>query len=145
MSRPTYDPDTAFTAIIEVARGPYVWLVPTTSPAQTMPEFLSLARRSPAKLNFASPGVASVHHLATETMLRKAGVTMTHVPYSTGKIYSGILGGDIDGMFESMPSPLPHLRVYGVDGKLRYILMNNQALETGAKALEVLAEAGATP
>jgi thiol-disulfide isomerase/thioredoxin len=37
--------------------------------------------------------------------------------------------------------PLPHLRVYGADGQLRYILMNNEALTTGEKALEVLAEA----
>jgi len=42
--------------------------------------------------------------------------------------------------------PLPHLRVYDTHGKLRYVLLNNNALETGEKALEVLREdTGATP
>jgi thiol-disulfide isomerase/thioredoxin len=42
--------------------------------------------------------------------------------------------------------PLPHLRVYDTRGKLRYVLLNNNALETGEKALEVLREdLGATP
>ena len=41
MKTPPYDPATAFSPIVEVARGPYVWLVRSDAPARTMPEFVA--------------------------------------------------------------------------------------------------------
>lgn len=114
-THPPYDPTKMFTPIIEVARGPYLWLVPATSPARSLAEFIALAKKEPGKLNYGTPGIASVHHLATETFARSVGIQMTHVPFGTAGLYAGILGGQIDAMFESMPGPLPHIRA----GKLR--------------------------
>jgi tripartite-type tricarboxylate transporter receptor subunit TctC len=128
MVRPPYDPSTAFTPIVEVARGPYLWLVPSRSPARSISEFLTLARSNPGKLNFGSPGIGSVHHLATEALERSAGIRMTHVPYSTGGLYTGMLAGQVDGMFDSMPTPLAYIR----DGKLRALGV------TGSKRLAAL-------
>ena len=123
MKNPPYDPVTAFTPIIEVARGPYVWLVRADAPARSMAEFVAWAKSNPGKLNYASPGNGSVHHLATEMLKRAAGIDIVHIPYSGG-LYVALLGGQVDAMFESMPGPMPHLsagklRALGVTGPRR--------------------------
>lgn len=127
MKTPPYDPRDAFVPIIEVARGPYLWLVRSDAPAKSMFEFIAWAKTNPGKLNYASPGLGSVHHLATEMLKRAAGIDIVHVPY-TGGLYTAILAGQVDAMFESMPGPLPHLG----SGKLRALAV------TGSRRLPML-------
>lgn len=128
MVDPPYDPTTAFTPIVEVARGPYLWLVPAGSDARTMRQFIAQARAAPGKLNVGTPGIASVHHFATETMAHSVGIVITHVPYATGGLYQGILSGQVDAMFESMPGPMPYINA----GQLRALAV------TGDKRLPLL-------
>ena len=127
MAPPPYDPAQAFTPIVEVARGPYVWIVRADSSATSLAGFIDSTRAAPGKLNYASPGIGSVHHLATEMFKQAAGIHMVHIPYKTG-LYAGLLAGDVQAMFESMPSPLPHLRA----GKIRILGV------TGARRLAIL-------
>lgn len=127
MASPPYDAMTAFTPIVEVARGPYVWLVRADAPPKNLAEFIDWSRGKPGGLNYASPGIGSVHHLATEMFMQAAGLEMVHVPYKTA-LYAGLLAGDVQAMFESMPGPLPHLQA----GKVRILGV------TGAKRLAIL-------
>ena len=129
MKNPPYDPVTAFTPIVEVARGPYVWMVKPSVPANNLKEFIAWAKANPGKVNYGSPGQGSVHHLAGELFKRAAGIEMLHVPYKGGTTaYAALLGGEIDGMFDLMPSPLPHI----AGGKIRALGV------TGSKRLQVL-------
>jgi tripartite-type tricarboxylate transporter receptor subunit TctC len=131
MKTPPYDPATAFTPIIEVARGPYLWLVKPAVPARSLQEFVAWAKANPGKVNYGSPGQGSVHHLAGEMYKRIAGIEMTHVPYKGGTTaYTALLGGEIDAMFDSMPAPLPHIAA----GKMRALGV------TGSKRLPALPE-----
>ena len=129
MKAPPYDPVKAFTPIVEVARGPYLWLVRSDAPAATMTEFVAWAKSQPGKLNYASPGPGSVHHLAGEMLARASGVQMVHVPYRSS-LYTPLLAGDVQAMFESLPGPLPHLesgklRALGVSGPKRLARLPN--------------------
>ena len=125
MKNPPYDPATAFSPIIEVARGPYIWMVKPSVPAKNLAEFIAWAKANPGKVNYGSPGQGSVHHLASELFKRAAGIEMLHVPYKGGTTaYTALLGGEIDAMFDSMPTPLPHIaggkiRALGVTGSKR--------------------------
>lgn len=113
-ANPLYDPRD-FTPIAQVARGPYVWLVRADNPARTMQEFVAWVKERPGKVNFASPGIGSMHQLATLQLEQITGMQMLHVPYSASRMYDGLLSGQVDAMFESLPSPLPYLKA----GKLR--------------------------
>ena len=131
MKNPPYDPASAFSPIIEVARGPYIWMVKPAVPAKNLREFVAWAKANPGKVNYGSPGQGSVHHLAGELFKRAAGIEMLHVPYKGGTTaYTALLGGEIDAMFDSMPAPLPHIAA----GKIRALGV------TGPKRLAVLPE-----
>ena len=114
MKTPPYDPSRAFTPIIEIARGPYIWLVRADAPAKSFQEFAAWAKGNPGKLNYGSPGQGSAHHLATEILKRSAGLDIVHVPYR-GVSFQALLGGEIQASFENMPSPLPLIE----SGKIR--------------------------
>jgi tripartite-type tricarboxylate transporter receptor subunit TctC len=128
MKTPPYDPSSAFTPVVEISRGPYVWLVRADHPASDMKQFLAWTGTA-GKANYASPGQGSVHHLATEMLKQKTGVAMTHVPYKGGAaLAAALLGGEVHGMFDSPSAHLGNIR----GGKLRALAV------TGDKRLAVL-------
>jgi tripartite-type tricarboxylate transporter receptor subunit TctC len=127
MKSPPYDAVKAFAPVAEVARGPYLWLVRSDAPARDMTEFVAWARRQPGKLNYASPGIGSAHHLATETLARATGVDLVHVPYRTA-MDPALLAGEVQAMFQSLPAPLAliesgKLRALAVSGPRRLALL----------------------
>ena len=139
MKNPPYDPATAFTPIIEIARGPYLWMVKPDVPATNLKEFIDWAKKNAGKVNYGSPGQGSVHHLAGEMFRRSAGLQMTHVPYKGGTTaYTALLGGEIDAMFDSMPAPMPHVQ----SGKIRAIGVTGPKRLAALPAVATLAEQG---
>ncbi len=127
MSPAPYDPIKAFAPIVEVARGPYAWIVRADAPARTLAEFIAWAQASPGSLNYASPGIGSVHHLATEMFKQSSAIDLLHVPYKGG-MYAALLAGEVHALFESLPSPLPYLqagkiRILGVTGPRRLAML----------------------
>jgi tripartite-type tricarboxylate transporter receptor subunit TctC len=60
---------------------PLLLLVPNSSPARSVAEFIAFARDNKGKVTFASPGVGTAPHLAGELFKQIAGIEMTHVPY----------------------------------------------------------------
>jgi tripartite-type tricarboxylate transporter receptor subunit TctC len=60
---------------------PLLLLVPTSSPAKSVKEFIAFAKQNKGHLTYASPGVGTAPHLAGEMLKQMAGIEMTHVPY----------------------------------------------------------------
>jgi tripartite-type tricarboxylate transporter receptor subunit TctC len=60
---------------------PLLIVVPNSSPAKSLAEFIGFARENRGKVTYASPGVGTTPHLAGELLKQIAGIEMTHVPY----------------------------------------------------------------
>jgi tripartite-type tricarboxylate transporter receptor subunit TctC len=97
-------------------RGPFVMVVLPSFPAKTVPEFIAYAKANPGVINFGSGGVGFATHVASELFKMLAGVNMVHVPYrGQGPAMTGLLGGQIQVLFDPVVSSLPNIR----GGRLR--------------------------
>jgi tripartite-type tricarboxylate transporter receptor subunit TctC len=111
-----YDAVADFTPIAHVGDAPSIMLVPNSSPAKTVQEWVAYARKNPGKLNYASSGNGTVVHLGTEYFKEQAGLFLVHIPYrGTALAIPDLVSGKVDVLFDSLPSGLPHVK----EGRLR--------------------------
>lgn len=111
-----YDAVADFTPIAHVGNAPSIMLVPTSSPAKSVKEWVEYARKNPGKLNYASSGNGTVVHLGTEYFKAQAGLFLVHIPYrGTALAIPDLVSGKLDVLFDSLPSGLPHVK----EGRLR--------------------------
>ncbi|MFM7505403.1 MAG: tripartite tricarboxylate transporter substrate binding protein [Rubrivivax sp.] len=98
-----------------IATTSVVLLVPASSPARSIDEFVALARSK--ALNVGNVGVGSLYHLMAERFSQQAGVKFTHVPYKGGgPLITDLVGGTVDAAFFPLAGPTPGMIK---DGKLR--------------------------
>ena len=112
-----YDAINGFAPISMVSASEMMISVNPNVPATNLKELIQFAQANPGKLNFGS-NVGSVLHLAGELFNDMAKTKIAHVPYkSSGQALTDLLGGQIQVMFDTIPSALPQVR----SGKLRAI------------------------
>ncbi len=110
--------------IATVMRAPYVLVINPSVPARPLSEFLSYAKANPGKITMASSGIGTGSHVAGELFQTTAGVTMLHVPYrGAAPALTDLLGGQVQVMFESIPSLIGHLQA----GRLRALAVTTAA------------------
>ena len=113
-----YDSTKAFVPVALTQSGSSPVVVRASLPVRSGRELVEYAKQNPGKLNFGSQGVGSVGHLAMELLSGKAGIRMTHVPYSgTGPALAALLGGQIDVVIADILTSRPHVQA----GTLRYV------------------------
>lgn len=78
---------------------------------RTAADLVAAARARPGRLNYASPGVGTPHHLSMELFKSTAGVFLTHIPYrGTAPAVTDLLGGQVDVAFLPIHVALPHVK-----------------------------------
>ena len=106
-----FDPANDFTAIGQIASVPMIVVVHPNLGPKTMAELVTLAKSKPGALNYASPGVGSLNHLAAILFERATGIKMTHVPYKSGAASTtAVLGQEAQLFFAGMPPAVPHVK-----------------------------------
>jgi tripartite-type tricarboxylate transporter receptor subunit TctC len=82
-------------------------VVPPSSSAKTVAEFIALAKSKPGKLNYGSGGVASLANLSAQAFRLAADIDYVHVPYKGAPdIVRGLLGNQVDVGFPTMPTAM---------------------------------------
>ncbi len=111
--------------VAAVMNSELVLVVPQRSPVNTLKDLIALAKAKPGTLNYGSSGLGSNYHMAGELIKNLAGIDVVHVPYkgSTGA-RADILSGQIDMMFDSIPTMAPtieegRVKALGTSGKVR--------------------------
>lgn len=115
-NRLTYDPVKDFTPIVHVGNAPNIMLVPNSSPAKNVKEWIAYAKANPGKLNYASSGNGTIIQLTTEYFKAETHLFVVHIPYKgTALSIPDLVSGKLDLLFDALPSGMPHVR----DGRLR--------------------------
>jgi tripartite-type tricarboxylate transporter receptor subunit TctC len=132
-----YDPIADFAPVVLIAGYPLVMVVPNSSPAHSVSEFIAYAKTK--HLTYASSGVGSSLHLAGELLKRKTGIDMTHVTYrGAGPAFQDLIPGRIDAMINFTASSLPLVR----QGQLRALAVTTAQRLAVAPDIPTMAEAG---
>ncbi len=98
-----------FAAVVRLADGPFVLVVPPSVPVRALPEFVAHAKARAGRLNYASPGHGTGNHLAMERLKAAAGIEIAHIPYGgAAPATQALLAGQVDAMFNNMVNTVPH-------------------------------------
>ncbi len=132
-----YNAEADFTPVVYVASSPQVILVPLSSPAKNLQEFIEHARKNPGRLNYASSGNGTISNLSTENFKAQSGTFLVHIPYrGTGLSIADLISGKVDVLFDSVVSGMPHVR----DGKLRALAVTSPKRSALAPELPAVSE-----
>lgn len=100
-----------FQPLTRVAMVPNLLVVNPERPYRSVKELIEYAKTHPGEVTFASSGNGSSIHLSGELFKLLAGVDMLHVPYrGSAPAVTDLLGGQVDIMFDNMPSAIQHVR-----------------------------------
>jgi tripartite-type tricarboxylate transporter receptor subunit TctC len=134
-----YDPARDFTPLSYVCATGLVVLVHPSVPAANLRELIAMAKADPTKLNYASSGVGSVHHLAGELFKSQAGVAMTHVPYKgAAPALIDLVGGQVPVMFATIGPALQMIQA----GKARPLAVTTAKRSPALPDVPTIAEQG---
>jgi len=134
-----YDPLKDFVPIGMIGAAPSVLVVNPSLPVHTVAELISYAKAAPVPLQYGSPGVGTVNHLAGEYLAAETGVKLQHVPYKgNGPALGDLLGGHIPMMFVPIPVALGNIKA----GTLRGLAIGSANRSSLLPDLPTLAESG---
>ena len=134
-----YDPLRDFAPISLIASAPLLVVVHPALPVTSIKQLIALAKAKPGQLNYASNGVGSSTHLATEMFKMMTKTSFVHVPYKgLGPATTDLLSGQVQLMFSSAVAMMPHAK----SGRLRAIAMTGANRSAAIPQIPTVAEAG---
>lgn len=92
-----------YTPIALLATGDMGLVVSSETPVHGVPDFVSLAKSSPGKLTYASPGNGTPQHLGMELFKLESGIDVLHIPYRDN---AGAVTAIVAGQSNAMMSPV---------------------------------------
>jgi tripartite-type tricarboxylate transporter receptor subunit TctC len=134
-----YDPVQDLMPITLVGQVPFFLVVNPSVPANTLAEFIALAKSQAGRLNYSSFGNNTSNHLAGELFKWLTGTASIHVPYKgSGPSITDLIGGQVQYTFDAPPAVLEQVRA----GRLRALAVSGRQRLTIAPQVPTFAEAG---
>jgi tripartite-type tricarboxylate transporter receptor subunit TctC len=134
-----YNTEKDFAPISLINTNAMVFLVHPSVPANTLTEFVALAKKEPGKFNYASPGVGSQTQLTIELLSRRTGIKLVHIPYRGGAPATlAMVSGESQFTMLAPNVLFPHIE----SGKLRAIATGSPARHPRLPTVPTTAELG---
>ena len=134
-----FDPNKELAPVAPLVSLNNVLVLHPSVPANTLKEVIALAKKQPGKLTYASSGNGTSIHMSAAMFTQMTGTDILHIPYKgSGPAVTDLLGGQVNMMFDNIPSSLPHIKA----GKLRAIATTGAKRDPALPDLPTVAEAG---
>ncbi len=134
-----YDLEKDLTPVTLMAVVPNVLVLHPSVPLNSVSELIAYAKANPSKLNIASAGNGTSHHLAAELFKTSTGVQMLHIPYKgAGPAMQDLIGGQVNMMFDGMGSSAAQIR----GGKLKPLAVTTARRSPAFPDIPTMQEAG---
>jgi tripartite-type tricarboxylate transporter receptor subunit TctC len=134
-----YDTQRDFRNITIIGTLPLVLIVGKDQPFRDLAAYIAAAKARPGALNFGSGGNGTLHHLTGELLKAAAGIDIAHVPYRGAQAATAdVIGGRIEGMWDSLPSAAVHIR----SGAVRALAVSTATRSAAFPEIPTLAEQG---
>ena len=133
-----YDPNRDFIPITEATAAPYLLVVYPGVEAKSLKELIVLAKASPGKFNYASGGIGSAQHLASELFAYMSGISMVHVPFKGAVNVPEVIAGRVHMLMSGLPQGMPHVQA----GRLRALGVTTRKRSPAVPDVPPIAEAG---
>src|SRR5262245_52630394 len=134
-----YDAVKDFAPVAGIAEIPHVLVIRRGLEAGSAAELVTLARKTPGALNYASTGVGSASHLAAELFKTRAGVELQHIPFrGAAPMTTELLAGRVDVTFATLPSLIAYIDA----GVIRPLAVASARRAPRLPNVPTLAEAG---
>jgi tripartite-type tricarboxylate transporter receptor subunit TctC len=134
-----YDPQKGVAPISNLATVPFVLVVKTGLPAQSVADVIRLAKEKPGQLTMASGGNGSSNHLVGEYFQMLTGTKLSHVPYKgAGAAMVDLIGGQVDLLFDQASSTVANIR----SNKIRALAVASRARQSALAETSTFGEAG---
>jgi tripartite-type tricarboxylate transporter receptor subunit TctC len=134
-----YDPRKDFAPIGMIGVAPNLLVVTPSLPVHSLAELIAYAKAQKAPMQFGSPGVGTVNHLAGEMLALEIGAPLLHIPYKgNGPALGDLIGGHIPMMFMPIPAALGNVKA----GTLRALAISSAARSGVLPDLPTMAESG---
>jgi tripartite-type tricarboxylate transporter receptor subunit TctC len=118
-----FDPVKDISTVSSLIDYPFVLIVRPDVPFQTVEQLIAHAKSNPGKLNYATTGPGSVHHLASELFNMMAAVETVSIAYRGGATQVlELLAGRVDFVFETLPSAASAI----ADGRVRTLAVTTK-------------------
>jgi tripartite-type tricarboxylate transporter receptor subunit TctC len=135
----TYNVERDLQPVTSLAGAQYLLVLHPSVPANSLKEFIALAKQKPGALNYASAGIGTPVHLAAELFKKRVGVDMVHIAYKGGgPAATAVLGGEAQVIFGSVASSLPQVKA----GRLKALATTGIKRSKVAPDLPTIAESG---
>jgi len=134
-----YNPLTDLAPIGLAANAPLLLVVNSKTGITSVRELVQRSKEKPGTLNYASPGIATPHHMAMELFKARTGAVLAHIPFSaSGPALTQLLGGEVPVMFLPVHVAIPHVKA----GKLTALATGGAHRTPLAPDVPTLAELG---
>jgi tripartite-type tricarboxylate transporter receptor subunit TctC len=132
-----YDPLRDFTFISTVVSYPLVFSVRADSRFKSLDEFIGYVKSNPGKVNYPSPGMGTLYHLAGELFVSMAGIDMQHVPFRGGsEPLTEVLSGRMELLIDALTNSYPQIQA----GKFRPLAVSSRARSPALPAVPTVAD-----
>jgi tripartite-type tricarboxylate transporter receptor subunit TctC len=134
-----YDSIKSFAFVAKIGDGPNVLSVHPSLPAKTTKELIAMAKAKPGQLNYASAGIGSSVHLASELFRSMAQIDVVHIPFKGGfPAMVDVMSGNSHYIIGTLVQALPQVRA----GKLRALGVASKKRSAAVPDLPTIDESG---